>query len=413
MNGEPVRAGEAEAFQVATFWRTMLFGKGPGGHLPAGRDLRIDTVRGLILLVIFVNHMPGNAVSEFMPHNYGFSDAADIFVLLAGVSAVLAYGKLIDQRGLMVGGLKVGARIWTLYVAHIALFLLVCGVVATAIVRTQNPLYLETTNIAPFFGDTVTALLRALALIYQPHYLDILPLYIVLLACFPLIYVAVRMSPLLTLGLSVTLWLAATRFNLNLPNEPGAGGWFFNPFAWQLVFTIGVVSGRLLMIGGRLPQLPVLDLVALGVLIFAVMVKQSVGNPFGLALLSDWIENLQMGSDKTNLASSRVVHLLALFWLFVRYVPARALFLQSRVAGLLGAMGRHSLEVFCAGVMLSVAGQIVLAEYSFSGAAQLIVTTGGITLLAGLGAFLSWYKSVTTRTAASAGGQVAGASSPV
>ena len=88
---------------MSGFWRLMLFGKGPREAASPGRDLRIDVIRGLILLVIFVNHMPGNIVSTAMPHNYGFSDAADIFVLLAGISAAFAYGRLIDQRGLLVG----------------------------------------------------------------------------------------------------------------------------------------------------------------------------------------------------------------------------------------------------------------------------------------------------------------------
>lgn len=398
MNGEPVRAGEAEAFQVATFWRTMLFGKGPGGHLPAGRDLRIDTVRGLILLVIFVNHMPGNAVSEFMPHNYGFSDAADIFVLLAGVSAVLAYGKLIDQRGLMVGGLKVGARIWTLYVAHIALFLLVCGVVATAIVRTQNPLYLETTNIAPFFGDTVTALLRALALIYQPHYLDILPLYIVLLALFPAIYYAVRFSPVLALGLSLAIWQGALALDLNLPNSGGT--WFFNPFAWQVVFVMGVVLGRSNQLGLAAPRLRWLDALAIGFIVFSCYAKVTLGNPTGIAAFNDWFDSVQLGSDKTNLAWSRLGHVGALTWLAVRWLPAGDALSRSALGRILAKTGQNSLHVFCVGIVLAVIGQVLLAEASFDLTVQLAVCAGGVTVSAGLGVFLSWYRTVTSRAGA-------------
>ena len=90
-----------ERCDVSGFWRLMLFGKGPREAALPGRDLRIDAIRGLTLLIIFVNHMPGNVVSAWMPHNYGFSDAADIFVLLAGVSAAFAYGRLIDQRGML------------------------------------------------------------------------------------------------------------------------------------------------------------------------------------------------------------------------------------------------------------------------------------------------------------------------
>lgn len=384
---------------MSGFWRLMLFGKGPREAASPGRDLRIDVIRGLILLVIFVNHMPGNIVSAAMPHNYGFSDAADIFVLLAGVSAAFAYGRLIDQRGLLVGSLKVGARIWTLYIAHLALFVLVCGIVATAVVRTQNALYVEAINIQPFFSDTPAAIVNALGLVYQPYYLDILPLYIVLLAAFPLIYVTARTSPLAALTVSVAIWQGATHAGLNLPNHPGDGGWFFNPFAWQMLFTFGVVIGRLGLVGAGVPKLRLLDAAAVVVLVFAAMVKLSSGNPFGIALMNDWIDSLQIGIDKTNLAWPRVAHLAALAWLVLRFVRPDAGLLTGLAGRRLAALGRHSLEVFCAGIVLAIAGQIILAESSFTLWVQLLVTLGGITILLGLGTFLSWYKMLTARAA--------------
>jgi hypothetical protein len=222
------------------------------------RDARIDVLRGLALLVIFINHMPGNVVSAYMPHNFGFSDAADAFVMIAGVSATLAYGGLIERRGLSVGALKIAARLWTLYIAHIAVFIIVCGVVAAAVTRTQNPLYVEAINIQPFFSDTFAALVEALTLSYQPYYLDILPLYIVLLALFPAIYYGVRVSPLATLVASLAIWQSALFLGLNLPNT-GSAGWFFNPFAWQVIFTLGVIIGCAAQLGLSAPRLRRLD----------------------------------------------------------------------------------------------------------------------------------------------------------
>lgn len=388
---------------MSGFWRLMLFGKGPREAASPGRDLRIDVIRGLILLIIFVNHMPGNVVSGWMPYNFGFSDAADIFVLLAGISAAFAYGRLIDQRGLLVGSLKVGARIWTLYIAHLALFVLVCGIIATAIVRTQNSLYMEAINIQPFFSDTPAAIINALGLTYQPYYLDILPLYIVLLALFPLIYLAARTSPLPTLLVSLAVWQGATHLGLNLPNHPGEAGWFFNPFAWQLVFVFGVVLGRLALVGARVPKLLALDVVALGVVVFAATVKLSSSNFLaGVPLLGEWIDGLQIGIDKTNLAVARVIHLLALVWLVLRYLSPDAAMLRSRIGRGLAVIGRHSLEVFCTGIVLAIAGQIILAETSFVLWVQLLVNLTGITILAGLGMFLSWYKTLTARAAGAA-----------
>jgi hypothetical protein len=376
-----------------------------------GRDARIDVIRGLALLIIFINHMPGNVVSVYTPHNFGFSDAADIFVLLAGVSATLAYGGLIEQRGFPVAALKLGARLWTLYIAHLAVFIIVCGVVATAVTRTQNPLYIEAINIQPFFRDTVEALIGALTLTYQPSYLDILPLYIVLLALFPAIYYAARLSPLLTLGFSLAIWQAAIAFDLNLPNG-SAGVWFFNPFAWQVVFTLGVIIGRAAQLGIRAPRLVWLDVAALAFIVFAWVVKTSSGNPTGIAALNDWFDSVQLGSDKTNLAWTRILHIGALAWLAIRWLPAGGAMAKVAPGRILGHAGQNSLHVFCAGIVLSIIGQILLAETSFDLGVQLLICAGGATILTGLGIFLSWYRSITKRGASAESAPARGAPSP-
>lgn len=382
------------------FRRFLLLGRSVDGvaRPVGGRDARIDVVRGLALLIIFINHMPGNVVSAYMPHNFGFSDAADIFVLLAGVSAALAYGGVIERSGFSLAALKLGERLWTLYIAHLAVFIIVCGVVATAVTQTQNPLYIETINIQPFFRDTVEALIGALTLTYQPSYLDILPLYIVLLALFPAIYYAVRISPLLTLAVSLAIWQAALAFEINLPNG-NAGHWFFNPFAWQVVFTLGIVIGRAAQLGIGAPRLVWLDVAAVAFIVVAWMVKTSTGNPTGIGALNDWFDSVQLGSDKTNLAWTRLMHVAALTWLAIRWLPAGSATARTALGRALASAGQNSLHVFCVGIVLSIIGQILLAETSFALGVQLLICAVGITILTGLGMFLSWYGSITKRGA--------------
>ena len=381
--------------QALTLLRFMLLGRGPvESGVAVARDARIDVIRGLALLVIFINHMPGNIIAAYMPHNFGFSDGADAFVLLAGVSATLAHGSLIERRGLVVSGLKIGARVWTLYIAHIAMFILVCGVVAAAVTRTQNPLYIEAINIQPFFSDTLSALIDVLLLRYQPSYLDILPLYIVLLSLFPLLYLAVRASPLGTLLASLAVWQAALWFGLNFPNVHAAG-WFFNPFAWQVIFTLGIVVGLAMQRGIAAPQARWLDAAALAVLVGAYLAKTASGNPTGIVQLNDWFDSVQLGSDKTNLAWSRLLHVLALAWLAIRFLPAGAGLLKHAVGRTLAVIGKHSLDVFCAGTMLAIVGQIVMAETGFAPGPQLLVCLVGVSILIGLGMFLTWYQSLT------------------
>lgn len=99
--------------------------------MQTGRDLRIDFFRGLALVFIFWDHIPHNPLGQVTPRNFGFSDAAEIFVFLAGYAAVLAYGKLLLRDGYAVACLRVLRRVWVLYVAHIFLLAVLMGVCST------------------------------------------------------------------------------------------------------------------------------------------------------------------------------------------------------------------------------------------------------------------------------------------
>src|SRR4051812_17257325 len=63
-------------------------GRSAGGAVAlaasSGRDVRIDVLRGLALLVIFVDHVPQNPLSAFTPQALGLSDAAEAFVFMSG-----------------------------------------------------------------------------------------------------------------------------------------------------------------------------------------------------------------------------------------------------------------------------------------------------------------------------------------
>ena len=59
---------------------------------------RIDLFRGLALWLIFIDHLPTNLLTWLTLRNYGFSDAADVFVLLAGISAAFALSSTTMPR---------------------------------------------------------------------------------------------------------------------------------------------------------------------------------------------------------------------------------------------------------------------------------------------------------------------------
>src|ERR1700741_3561592 len=97
---------------------------------PAGRDLRLDLFRGIALCLIFLDHIPSNIVSWVTIRNYGFSDAAEIFIFISGYTAAFVYGRAMEQRGFVVASARILKRAWQIYVAHMFLFLIYMAEIA-------------------------------------------------------------------------------------------------------------------------------------------------------------------------------------------------------------------------------------------------------------------------------------------
>src|SRR5215831_17115881 len=74
------------------------------------RDLRLDLFRGIALWLIFLDHIPTNIVSWVTIRNYGFSDAAEMFVFISGYTAAFVYGRAMRQRGFLVAGARILKR---------------------------------------------------------------------------------------------------------------------------------------------------------------------------------------------------------------------------------------------------------------------------------------------------------------
>src|ERR1041385_7023768 len=81
------------------------------------RDLRLDLFRGIALWLIFLDHIPSNILSWATIRNYGFSDAAEMFVFISGYTAAFVYGRAMRERGFLVAGARILKRAWQVYVA--------------------------------------------------------------------------------------------------------------------------------------------------------------------------------------------------------------------------------------------------------------------------------------------------------
>ncbi|TIX09403.1 MAG: DUF1624 domain-containing protein, partial [Mesorhizobium sp.] len=201
-----------------------------------GRDTRIDVFRALALLTIFIDHVPGTMFETLTYKNFGFSDAAEAFVLISGMSVALAYGSKFQSGGRLLATLKMWRRAGVLYVAHIVTTMAVMALFCAAAVFARRPELLKLINIEPLMKNTPEVLVGIVTLGHQLGYNNILPVYAVLLLLAPAFLLLISYRPVPALVLSGALWLVVGIWQIAPPNYPEPGFWFLNPLSWQFLF---------------------------------------------------------------------------------------------------------------------------------------------------------------------------------
>jgi hypothetical protein len=361
------------------------------------RDLRIDFFRGVALWWIFADHIPDNWVGMVSLRNFALCDATEVFVLLAGYAAAIAYGRTYERDGWLFAGADVMRRAWTLYIAHIFLFVVFSAQVSYSATALDRADYLDEIHLDVFADAPYRAMLQALLLNFQPAYLNILPMYIALLAFFAAL-LPLLSRPWVMFGVSITLYTAARIFGWNLPSWTD-GGWYFNPLCWQLLFVLGAIMSR----RSLRPPVPtwMVDaaaglMIATGVaIVWLVWPSDDV-----IAHVPRSIVRTVLTVDKEGMHPMRVLSILALTWGVVRLVPFGARWLRSRWAMPFIVCGQHSLPVFCCSIALSFMGRLVM-EQEGGWVGQVVVNITGPLALFGVGALAAWYRSKSNRHRAS------------
>jgi hypothetical protein len=361
----------------------------------ASRDLRLDFFRGLALIFIFIDHIPENILSYFTIQAVQFFDAAEVFIFISGYTAALVYGRTLALQGPLYATARILSRAWQLYIAHIFLFVIFIAEVSYTVTTFNNPMYNEEMRVGDFLEEPHVAIVKALLLEFQPTFLDILPLYIVLLVTFPLILFGLRLRPLMVLIPSFLLYLLVQVTNLSVPAYPESHVWYFNPLAWQFVFIVGAGLG---LGGGWRPRRSRLEHAVLPIAVFVVLavfvVKLSwtihgVWDPFpGFFLKELWPVN------KSNLSPIRLVPFFAVLVVIATLVPPDTVLLRSAAAKPMILCGQHSLAIFCLGILLSAFGHFVLSEYSEALGFQLGVNLAGILAMCLTARVIDWYETM-------------------
>jgi len=372
-----------------------------------GREHRVDFLRGIALATIFINHIPGNVLSHFTPVNFGFSDAAEIFVTLAGFAAAQAYFPTYAKGDRLAATLKSWRRAWLLYLCHIASTIACVAILAAAAILFARPGYLADTieplyvNVAPLFTDPPRGYIGLATLGHQLGYFNILPMYMVLLFAMPAIMALALHGLLPLVTASVALWIAAGTFAVDLPNYPTPGGWYFNPFAWQILlvggFALGVAWRQRLNV--KLP--PWLVVIAVGYVILAGIVRVNQLWAYFPALP---LPPLIWGFEKGYVALPRLLHGLALLVILLG-TPLWSLLSRIPTSSPFHAMGRNALAVFCWGEILCLVATIARFELGGGIAVDLALVVAHFAVIASFATILDRLRSLK---AAKPGDAIAG-----
>ncbi len=358
--------------------------------IPAKRDPRLDFFRGAAMFVIFIAHCRGNVLWDYIPPRYGLSDSANMFVFLSGMAASIAFGGSFLRLGFVIGTARILHRCWQLMVAHLGLFF-TCAAIVVAGSRFYGDWdYIDQLQLHRFFDDTPGALLDLFTLRYVPHYFDILPVYIVVLAMVPIAMLLARIHPLLVVASSLALYGAAWAFQINLPaHADEQKEWFFNPFAWQLIFFTGYSLRRgwiKVPLDSRILMTAAVAVLILGLLISLHVVFE---NSMTIDALRLWII---AHSDKTYLDPLEYFHFLSLAYVLVVLLKGREEILLSAPLKPFVKCGQQALAVFLSGMVLSHVASMVFDHVGTGFMPQVLINAVCFSLLFAVAYGVAWFK---------------------
>ncbi|GAA5236168.1 OpgC domain-containing protein [Verticiella sediminum] len=334
------------------------------------RSLEIDVFRGLVLIFIVVDHISGSVFAWTTLRNFAIADATEVFVFLAGVVTAIAYTGILRKRSQREADRRFWRRSWEIYRAFLLLAVLMF-VAGCLLMRwqLQTP-SLGASEAKDFIAAPWRSLLEVVFLARQPFLADILPMYAFFALMAPLAIRLAMRSWTWLLAASIGLWLLAPWLGSYLPTTT-IPHWSFNPFAWQVVFVVGLIAGLYPELAER-PQghgRRVLLGLAIAICIAGAITSLfSYHESLRSIFLSTWLENGLQTFSKPNASAVRVINFLALSWL--TYLAVRRgwfdkLFVRLRLVAL---VGKNGLICFVGGAVISIMAEAM--AYALSGGVQ-------------------------------------------
>ncbi|MDP0501655.1 MAG: OpgC domain-containing protein [Verrucomicrobiota bacterium JB022] len=335
--------------------QTVTATKSPPAPTKPGRDIRLDVLRGLFLVLMTVNHIP-NPWHDRVVQPVGFLSVAEGFVFMAAYLCGVIFTKRIAEKGYAFARRFASKRALTIYGCH-AVLLLIGFFAAWQIGPSPQPTAWIFDRV---LHDPLGAIFTGLTLLYQPSFFDILPMYILGVWATPWVLRHTQEHGWWKLAaVSGLVWLAA-QFGLkdvlqsalaaHLPVYMGA----FDIFAWQALWLGGLFLGQQQWLArertGQALRVPRRwALVSLVAVVGFMALRHALPH-----LEPMWSHAIYPVMDKWHLAPGRVLNLAAMVVFVMSFSPPRLPALPP--FRFLNVIGRQSLPVFTAHVPLAVIG---------------------------------------------------------
>lgn len=359
------------------------------------RDVRIDIVRGLGVLMIALDHLAG-AVDRLFPEHFvvpfvtwsrvGWSSAAEFFVFFSGFLVGLVYTRTLAARGPMLMQARAAHRAWEIYAANVLTALIV------VLLLYATPLgghgLVESANFGRLIDQGGEGWVAFLTMQQAPMFFEILQLYVVLLLIAPLFLLLGRINGWAAFGISCAVWLA-----VQIEPAIGVSNWTFNPFAWQFVFVLGMLCStqRVFERIEASPQRRALLIASAAFVAAALLLKIVEKSSIALPLIGTLAVP---GIDKQTLGPLRLVHYLLSVVVIMQLLPQTGKALASLPARSVARIGKHSLECFCMSTILVYVGcGLLIATNAVTTINVLMSGAALIVLLCVFAAFMDWIRS--------------------
>jgi hypothetical protein len=322
-------------------------------HPKPARLVALDFLRGLVLTMVLVDHVDDliadhDFFTRWTLKGLGVSDAAEAFVFLAGFTFGWVYSPRLHRDGFWICQRRALLRAVKIY-ASMLITTVIATALAWAVSRSSPAFRLPLTITTPtMFLEAV----RDTATFVEPVWgVSILVVYVCVLPFLPAMLQLARRSAGASLALSGALYAATQLLPAMNPGDTG-----FNPLAWQLLIVCGVVAGHLAVSRGTARPLNRSLVAGACLILIAGFIAVNGRSLPPLSSHAEWSNQSVLHSpafSKTNLGIGRIVHFAAVAIVTLALIRRWPGLATTRWARPFIWSGRHSLPLFCLGVILA------------------------------------------------------------